>query len=339
MNRSFPAMKRMRSVLLLSLTALIGLALNGCAYMGLGSRPLSELTQKYTDDTSRFVSVEDLVIHYQDQGSGEVVLMLHGEHSSLHVWDAWAEKLSQNFRVVRLDLPGHGLTGPGKAEDASYDLDYMLNVLDEFMMKLGLDELPIHMVGASYGGFLTWNYALQNPGMLDSMVLVDATGFDQELPPVLAYNTLPVLAGLNSWTLPRYKVKSRLDSMYYEEDRITKDVVRRTQDMMLRQGNRDAFIQVARDMKDQLEEGNNESQRIKYIETPALVMWGESDEWTKTRIMKQFKTHLPNMTLVSYEGVGHLPMQELPVQSSRDVASYLMYGELVSLPDGEKQGW
>ena len=207
------------------------------------------------------------------------------------------------------------------------------------MVKLGLDELPIHMVGASYGGFLTWNYALQNPGMLDSMVLVDATGFDQELPEVLSYNTIPVLAGINSWTLPRYKVKSRLETMYYEDERITKDVVRRTQDMMLRQGNRDAFIQVARDMKDQLEEGNNESDQIKYIETPALVMWGEADEWTRLRIMKQFKTHLPNMTFVSYEGVGHLPMQELPVQTSRDVSSYLMYGELAQLPDGEKQGW
>ncbi len=333
------SMKPLSRLLTISLLALIGISLNGCAYLGLGSRPLSELTQKYTDQTSRFVSVEDLVIHYQDEGQGEVVLMLHGEHSSLHVWDAWADKLSQNFRVVRLDLPGHGLTGPAKNDKASYDLEYMLNIVDEFMVKLGLDELPIHMVGASYGGFVTWNYALQNPGMLDSMVLVDATGFDQELHDVLSYNTIPVLAGLNSMTLPRYKVKSRLETLYYEEDRITKDVVRQTQDMMLRQGNRDAFIQVARQMKDQLEEGNNESDQIKYIETPALVMWGEADEWTQLRIMKQFKTHLPNMTLVSYEGVGHLPMQELPVQSSRDVASYLMYGELAQLPGGEKQGW
>lgn len=333
------SMKPLTRLLTIALLVLSGISLQGCAYLGLGARPLSELTQKYTDQTSRFVSVEDLVIHYQDEGQGEVVLMLHGEHSSLHVWDAWADKLSQSFRVVRLDLPGHGLTGPAKNDNASYDLDYMLRIVDEFMLKLGLDELPIHMVGASYGGFVTWNYALQNPGMLDSMVLVDATGFDQELHDVLSYNTIPVLAGLNSMTLPRYKVKSRLETLYYEEDRITKDVVRQTQDMMLRQGNRDAFIQVARQMKDQLEEGNNESDQIKYIDTPALVMWGEADEWTQLRIMKQFKTHLPNMTLVSYEGVGHLPMQELPVQTSRDVFSYLMYGELAQLPDGEKQGW
>jgi len=310
---------------------------SGCAYFGLGSRTLSELTEKYTDESSKFTSVDGLVVHYTDEGFGDdVVLMLHGEHSSLHVWDAWVERMVTDFRVIRLDLPGHGLTGPDDATE-TYDLEYMMGKVEAFMDKLGLDS--VKLVGASYGGFITWNFAKEFPERVDSMVLVDSTGFDQELHSVLSYNTIPVLAGLNSWTLPRYRVRDRIESMYYDDEKVTDDIVRRNQDMMLRKGNRSAFIDVARTMEDQLEEGNNESHRVKYIETPTLVMWGEQDEWAPERVMKQFKTNLPNMTFVSYEVVGHLPMEELPRQSARDAHYYLMFDELPQLPGNEKQGW
>lgn len=311
-------------------------AMSGCAYFGLGSRPLSELTEKYTDETSKFVAVDSVVMHYRDEGYGNVILMLHGEHSSLHVWDAWAERMKDDFRVIRLDLPGHGLTGPDESTD-TYDVEYMMGKVEAFMDKLGLDE--VQLVGASYGGFIAWNFAKENPERVTSMVLVDSTGFDQDVHPVLGYNTIPLLAGLNSWTLPRYKVKDRLETMYADDDKITKDIVRRNQDMMLRKGNRTAFIEVARTMEDQLEEGNNESDRIKYIQTPTLVMWGEQDEWTPERIMKEFKVNLPNATFVSYEVVGHLPMEELPRQSARDAHEYLLSGALPVLPGEQKQGW
>ncbi|KZY97486.1 MULTISPECIES: alpha/beta fold hydrolase [Thalassolituus] len=329
-------MKLIKLLLVASMVATT-VVTTGCAYFGLGSRPLSELTEKYTDESSKFTAVDGLVMHYTDQGFGdEAVLMLHGEHSSLHVWDAWVERMATDFRVIRLDLPGHGLTGPDPKTE-TYDVEYMMGKVEAFMDKLGLDS--VKLVGASYGGFITWNFAKEYPERVESMVLVDSTGFDQEVHPVLGYNTIPVLAGLNSWTLRRGKVRDRIESMYSDDEKVTDEIVRRNQDMMLRKGNRTAFIDVARTMEKQLEEGENESDRIKYIQTPSLVMWGEDDEWTPERVMKQFKTHLPNMTFVSYEVVGHLPMEELPRQSARDAHHYLLYGELPQLPGNEEQGW
>lgn len=315
-----------------------GLALILTACSNFGTRPLAELTQKYADGTSGFVSINGLPVHYRDEGHGEVVLLLHGEHSSLHVWDDWTTRLAKNFRVIRMDLPGHGLTGPDEQTE-TYDLDYMLALVEEFITKLELDESELHMVGASYGGFVTWNYALRYPDALDSMILVDSTGYEQELHPVLSYNSQPFWGGLNSWILPEGRVRSRLRSLYGKHHEIETDVITRTQDLMMRKGNRDAFIQVAGSMKQQLEEGENDSHRIKYIQTPTLIMWGESDEWTSSRIMKHFKGDLPNGQLVSYEAVGHLPMEELPYQTARDAESFLMTGELIQLPGNQKQGW
>ncbi len=89
--------------------------LTGCASMGIGSRSMDELTQHYTNQQSRFVNIDGLNIHYRDEGQGPVLVLLHGVASSLHTWDGWVEQLQPHYRIIRLDLPGHGLTGPDLA--------------------------------------------------------------------------------------------------------------------------------------------------------------------------------------------------------------------------------
>ena len=51
-------------------------------------------------------------VHYRDEGKGETIILLHGTGASLHTWDKWTDKLKNNYRVIRLDLPAYGLTGP-----------------------------------------------------------------------------------------------------------------------------------------------------------------------------------------------------------------------------------
>ena len=72
----------------------------------------AEVEARYADQDSRFIDVHGLRVHYKDQGSGSPVVLLHGTGSSLHTWDGWTEELSGDFRILRLDLPGFGLTGP-----------------------------------------------------------------------------------------------------------------------------------------------------------------------------------------------------------------------------------
>lgn len=310
-------------------------AMSGCAYMGVGSRPLSELTEKYTDESSKFLAVDDLVIHYRDEGTGPVVLLLHGETTSLHIWDAWAEKLKGDFRVIRMDLPGHGLTGPDQATE-TYDLDYMITKVEHFMDKLNLRK--VQMVGNSLGGYITWNFAERYPQRVERMILVNSIGYQQELPSTLSYNTIPVLREFNALILSWSKAQHRVEEAYGDDEKITDDVIRRNQDLGLRKGNRSSLIKVARTIEkdtDQRDLGN----RIKYIQTPTLVMWGEEDEWTPVSVMKHFKVDLPNMDIISYEGVGHLPMEELPRQSARDALHYLKTGEPGELPGNQEQGW
>ena len=79
--------------------------------------PLTDLKRKYANADSRYLDIDGMPVHYRDQGQGPVLLLLHGTGASLHTWDGWIQPLENDFRIVRLDLPGFGLTGPAPDDD------------------------------------------------------------------------------------------------------------------------------------------------------------------------------------------------------------------------------
>ena len=70
-------------------------------------------------------------VHYHDEGAGPPLVLIHGTASSLHTWEGWASRLSSHRRVVRLDLPGFGLTGA--APDGDYRPERLARVVGELL--------------------------------------------------------------------------------------------------------------------------------------------------------------------------------------------------------------
>jgi len=101
--------------------------------------PSEVLNEKYLTPHSKFLSVANTKVHYQDKGSGPVLLLLHGTASSSHTWKNWMDLLSNDFRVIAPDLPGFGLTGP--RADSKYAVDDMVAFIHDFTEKLGIDSL------------------------------------------------------------------------------------------------------------------------------------------------------------------------------------------------------
>ena len=93
-------------LILLSVTFLLGLASHS------PDIPVSELKIKYTNQFSKFIQIDGMDVHYRDEGIGQVIVLLHGTGASLHTWDKWTKELKKKYRVIRLDLPAYGLTGP-----------------------------------------------------------------------------------------------------------------------------------------------------------------------------------------------------------------------------------
>ena len=136
--------------------------------------PLEELKQRYTNGSSQFMPIAGMQVHYRDEGPRTdtlPLLLLHGTASSLHTWDSLVPFLTEK-RIIRLDLPGYGLTGPHP--QGNYLSTMYSAVLDTLLQRLGVDRCIV--AGNSLGGFLTWTYALDRP-QVQGIILIDPGGF------------------------------------------------------------------------------------------------------------------------------------------------------------------
>jgi pimeloyl-ACP methyl ester carboxylesterase len=132
--------------------------------------PLERLLPEYTDQTSRFLDIDGMQVHIRDEGAGPALLLVHGTFASLHTWDGWTRALSDSFRVIRLDLPGFGLTGPHPYND--YSTRATMYLVENLRQQLGVESWSV--AGNSLGGRVALDYARYFPEHTDRVILLNA---------------------------------------------------------------------------------------------------------------------------------------------------------------------
>jgi len=146
-------------------------------------KPLSELKEKWTYDNSQFIEVDGLDVHYRINGRGHPLVLIHGTGASLHTWEPWTNILEKDFKVISLDMPAFGLTGPNAT--GVYSLKNYAQFLDEFLTKIEIDSF--HLGGNSLGGGISWKYATMFPDKVKKLILLDASGYPSDKEPPLAF--------------------------------------------------------------------------------------------------------------------------------------------------------
>ena len=210
-----------------------------------GDLPVRELVPNYADGPSRFAMIEGMRVHYRDEGSGPALILIHGTSSSLHTWDGWVERLRAHHRIIRLDLPGFGLTGP--APDGDYRPSRDARVVVSLMSQLGVERADV--AGNSLGGRVALMLALDYPDRVRRLVLIDSRGLSgQEPTRIERIIDIPVIGKGVRWVTPRSLVRRTLEESYADPSRISESLVDRYDDLMRREGNRQALID-ARDRK------------------------------------------------------------------------------------------
>jgi pimeloyl-ACP methyl ester carboxylesterase len=286
--------------------------------LGLGfhaDRAADELEARYATAPSKFIEVDGLRVHYRDRGAGPPVVLLHGSNSSLFTWEGWAQRLASTHRVVTLDLPGHGLTGPDLKE--RYSPAEMAEVVDAFASRIGLSRFVLG--GNSMGGSVAWHYALVHPERVEKLILVDSAGFPRREPRPAAMRIAasPILGRVARWETPRFAVAASVRDVYGDRSKVTDDLIDRYYDLVLRDGNRAA----SRERLSRKED--SASARIGEIHTPTLVLWGTEDRWILPKYGEQFRDRIPGAQLVTLPGLGHVPMEEDPAASVAPVLAFL----------------
>jgi pimeloyl-ACP methyl ester carboxylesterase len=296
--------------------------------------PKGYLEKKYAPWPSAFLQLPGGArVHYRDQGSpgAPALVLLHGSNSSLHTWEPWVRALSATFRVVSLDLPGHGLTGPVPGDD--YSPDGMAAFLDEFRKKLGLEHF--YLAGNSMGGNVSLRYTLAHPDVVEKLVLLDARGVNHLLPPQnqpevpIGFRLMrtPVLNRIATFTTPRSFVEKTTRAVFVDQSLVTKEMIERYYELLLFPGNRRATrlrAAAPADLPD--------ADRLREIRAPTLILWGSGDKLIPEAAADVFRARIRGSRVIVYQDVGHLPMEEVPARSAADTLAFLRSAPRTAAP-------
>jgi pimeloyl-ACP methyl ester carboxylesterase len=283
-------------------------------------RPVAALQARWAPPPSVFLEVDGLQVHLRDEGPRDdpaPLVLLHGTSASLHTWDGWTAELSGSRRVIRIDLPGFGLTGPFP------DADYRPERYLRFMRAL-LDGLALRrcvLAGNSFGGQLAWMTALAEPGRVEKLVLVDAAGYPfvpESVPVGFRVARMPLVNQLMRFTLPRGLVESSVRNVYGDPSKVTGALVDRYYEITLREGNRDALLR----RFEQFPSGP-EAARIAGLRLPTLILWGGRDRLIPPGDAGRFHRDIAGSELVVFPALGHVPHEEDPRATAAAVRTFL----------------
>lgn len=314
-------MKRLL-VIVFTLTAILA-----AGYLALrrADIPYDTLEKVYANQDSQFLTLNgEARLHYRDVGPRDApaIVLVHGFSASLHTWEDWATDLKQDYRVISLDLPGHGLT---RCPDVSkMGITQFVSAVDQTLIALGADKFTL--VGNSMGGATAWNYTLAHPDKVDAMVLVDASGWpeaaeDSESEPFvfkLLANPLArsVMKDLDLSSL----IRSGLEDSFTNQSLVTDEMVKRYASLGRAPCHREAILK--------LMSGDNprpiaSKETLAAITAPTLILHGSDDNLVPVGDAIRFDEAIPNTQRVIYENVGHLPQEEVASQSVSDLRDFL----------------
>ena len=248
------------------------------------------------------------------QFDAPAVVLLHGFGASLQTWDVWAEGLAATHRVVRIDLPGSGLSPPDPAHD--YRDERSLQLLRALLDDLGLPRASL--VGHSMGGRIAWTFAAQFPERIDKLVLVAPDGFASFGFEYGKAMDVPASLSLMRHVLPKPLLRMNLQAAYARPESLTDAVTTRYHDLILAPGARQAMLdRLAQTVLQEPEP------LLRQVKAPTLLVWGEADAMIPIGNARDYLQAISGSRLVSWPQVGHLPQEEAAEQSLKAVAEFL----------------
>ena len=294
----------------------------GASACALHEIPFADLRAEYALPTSRtFEASLGVKVHYTDEGrrDGRVIFLVHGFAASVHAWRPWIERLKADYRLIALDLPGHGLTETPPGYKASLEGNAAL--IDALAVELGVGHFVL--AGNSMGGAVSLSYAMAHQDKLDGLVLVDAAGW----PGDASQGGPPAFVGLFNNGIGRLLIKMAdphmfatdgLKSAYVDEALVTNKVVDRYVDFAMAEGHRDVLL-TQRSQPTRPWTKND----FRNIHVPTLVMVGAKDALIPPSDAKAIANAIPGAYLVSYPEGGHLPMEQLPDETVRSLRAFI----------------
>lgn len=229
------------------------------------------------------IIVNGLLVDYDDLGKGKVVLILHGWADSKSSFNELSNDLSKKYRVIKLDLPGHGATG---TPDEPWDLHNFASFIQEFLAKLNIKNVHA-AIGHSNGGAIAIKAFSERLFLSDKLILLASAGIRAE--DTARKKSLKIIAksGKAATSVLPAKYQNKIKSKFYNAI---------GSDALVLPQMRETFVKiVAEDLESE----------AKGLNVPTLLIYGEIDQDAPMRYGEKFHKAIPNSRLETIPGAGH----------------------------------
>jgi pimeloyl-ACP methyl ester carboxylesterase len=245
-------------------------------------------------------------------------VLIHANYANLMMWEPWAAKLKDHYRVLRFDLTAHGLTGPDPTRD--YSLRRTVQTFEGLLAKLNITD-PITLGGISVGGTVAMHYAVLHPERVQRLILVNPGSLEKDVRGRATPREVPRFGDLLTIVTPRWLAAGLLKSSFGDKSKVTDAMIEEWYRPWLREGNRRAMLDRLR----QYVSGDVEG-KIRSVSVPVLLLWGEKNRRVPVALAYEFQkllVHAPSVQLEVLKGVGHMAVHEAPEQTASLVRDYL----------------
>ena len=275
--------------------------------------------EKYVLPNSKFINWNGTEIHYTESGSGFPILMIHGFGGSNRDFILLDSMVHDKYRVIRVDLPGFGLSDFPKQTEENPDY---IKVYDDYFTFL-LDTLHLdycYVMGNSLGGLMSWNLAVKHPSVVKKLILFNSAGYDMAEviksanAKVFKYGIVQLLLQKG---IPKFFTKRGMQRVFYNKSLLTVDREQRINDFWNRKGNMQQILNMA--SSDKFLDQN----LIKQIACPTLIVWGKQDKVVHPKYAERFHSDIMKSRVIMYDSCGHVPMLERPKDVARDVQKFM----------------
>jgi 4,5:9,10-diseco-3-hydroxy-5,9,17-trioxoandrosta-1(10),2-diene-4-oate hydrolase len=251
----------------------------------------------------RYVQVGQINTRYWTSGDkGTAVILLHGIGSSVETWAYNISVLAQHHRVYAVDLVG---AGRSDKPPATYSLTYLAQFVKDFMDALSIECASL--IGNSLGGGVVLEFALNFPGKVEKLVLVNSLGLGKEITLTLRLATLPFVGRLFKPT--RSGTALALKQSVYDSTLISNDWVELYYQIATLPRAWEAVVGLIKTNIDlfgvRTEIYNTIVDRLPTITAPTLVLWGQQDRILPVTHAAVATKGLPNARVHIFDPCGH----------------------------------
>ncbi len=249
----------------------------------------------------RYLSVNGLSVRYREWGEGPLLLLVHGISGFLEEWEPAMEILCKHYRVISMDLPGHGLSDK---PEMIYTLDFLTDSLKEFIVTLRLEK--IYLAGHSLGGAVCCNLVVKYPHIVERLVLVNS-----------AFIKVPFFIQLGSFAflqrlklkIPIQVVKASARNTFYKKECISKKWLDSAYKYTNEKGALWAMFSIIRENRPHSRSGREQSSRLikglKNLNIPVLILYGDKDRIIPNQNSEQLHRYIKNSECVKVKDCGH----------------------------------